>query len=158
MSMKKSWIENANGFGLNHLPYGAFRANGSTRLCVRIGDFVLDLAACAAGGLCDSLPAEVRASQTFRRAFLVASAAWLVGHSVRAVVRLWLLNLGLPLSVYLVLDTVAGWPINVSLVAFTTWYPLRELHRAGFMTPAATPLTTLDAVELAVEESAPTTV
>ena len=64
VSMKESWLENANGFGLNHLPYGAFRANGSTRLCVRIGDFVLDLAACAAGGLCDSLSPEVRDSLT----------------------------------------------------------------------------------------------
>ncbi|HZL29306.1 MAG TPA: fumarylacetoacetase [Acidobacteriaceae bacterium] len=61
---KKSWIESANGFGLNHLPYGAFRASGSTHLCVRIGDFILDLAACAADGLCDSLPSEVRKSLT----------------------------------------------------------------------------------------------
>jgi len=64
VSIEKSWIENTNGFGLNHLPYGAFRANGSTRLCVRIGDFVLDLAACAAGGLCDSLSTELRDSLT----------------------------------------------------------------------------------------------
>jgi fumarylacetoacetase len=60
----KSWVDNANGFGLNHLPYGAFRANGSTRLCVRIGDFVLDLAACVADGLCNSLSTEVRESLT----------------------------------------------------------------------------------------------
>jgi fumarylacetoacetase len=60
----KSWIESADGFGLNHLPYGAFRANGSIRLCVRIGNFVLDLAACATDGLCDSLPAEIRESLT----------------------------------------------------------------------------------------------
>jgi hypothetical protein len=103
---------------------------------------------------------EVRQSETFRRAFLVVSAAWLCGHSLRAVVRLWLLSILPPethLDLYLVADTVAGWPINVSLVAFTTWYPLRQLHRAGFMTQA-TPLPTLDSVELAVEESAPTTV
>jgi intracellular septation protein A len=104
------------------------------------------------------IPAEVRASQTFRRAFLVASAAWLLGHSVRAVVRLWLLNLGLPLSVYLVLDTVAGWPINVSLVAFTAWYPMRELRRGGFMTQELAPMASVDTVELVLEESAPTTV
>lgn len=60
----KSWNEDANGFGLNHLPYGAFRANGSTCLCVRIGDFVLDLAACAADDVCDSLPVELRKSLT----------------------------------------------------------------------------------------------
>jgi intracellular septation protein A len=103
------------------------------------------------------IPQGVRESSTFRRAFLIASAAWLCGHALRAVVRLWLLN-NLPLELYLVADTVAGWPINVSLVAFTTWFPLRELRRAGFMSVAPRDITTLDAVELAVEEGAPTTV
>ena len=101
--------------------------------------------------------ASIRESDTFQHAFRVASAAWLVGHSVRGLLRLWLLSLGLPLAGYLVLDTVAGWPINVSLVAFTTWYPLRALRRAGYMAEAQ-PLTALDSVELVVEESAPTTV
>ena len=64
----------------------------------------------------------------------------------------------LPLELYLVADTVAGWPINVSLVVFTTWYPLRQLRRAGLMSGAPLPLSAMDAVELAVEESAPTTV
>ena len=103
------------------------------------------------------IPAGVRESDVFRRAFLIASAAWLCGHGLRAVVRLWLLN-NLPLELYLIADTVAGWPINVSLVAFTAWYPLRELRRAGFMSVAPRAITTLEAVELAVEESAPTTV
>jgi hypothetical protein len=103
------------------------------------------------------IPAKVRQSQAFRRAFLITSAAWLCGHLLRAVVRLLLLN-NLPLELYLVADTVAGWPINVSLVAFTTWFPLRALRRAGFMSIAPRPITTLDAVELAVEEAAPTTV
>jgi intracellular septation protein A len=104
------------------------------------------------------IDAEVRASRTFRRAFLVVSAVWLCGHTLRAVLRLWLLSLPLPLSVYLVLDTVAGWPINASLVAFTAWYPLRQLHAAGYMSVAPADISTMDAVELVVEESAPTTV
>jgi intracellular septation protein A len=99
---------------------------------------------------------EIRGSETFQRAFLIVSAGWLVGHSLRAVVRLWLLA-HLSLEIYLIADTVAGWPINVSLVAFTTWFPLRALRRAGYMTEPK-PLATLDVVELAVEESAPTTV
>jgi hypothetical protein len=103
------------------------------------------------------IPPDVRDSSAFGRAFLIASAAWLCGHGVRAVVRLWLLS-NLPLELYLIADTVAGWPINVSLVAFTAWYPLRELRRAGFMSVAPRDITTLDAVELAVEEGAPTTV
>jgi intracellular septation protein A len=101
---------------------------------------------------------EIRTSRTFQRAFLVVSAVWLCGHTLRAVLRLWLLSLPLPLSVYLVLDTVAGWPINLSLVAFTAWYPLRQLRAAGYMSVAPVELSTMEAVELAVEESAPTTV
>jgi intracellular septation protein A len=103
------------------------------------------------------IPKDVRESQTFRRAFLIASGAWLCGHSVRAVVRLWLLA-SLPLEIYLVADTVAGWPIHISLVAFSTWYPLRMLSRAGYLWTAPRPLSAIDAVELGVEESAPTTV
>ena len=108
------------------------------------------------------IPASVRTSDAFRRAFLIVSAAWLCGHCLRAVVRLWLLSKTqdgtLPLSVYLVADTVAGWPINVTLIAFTTWFPLRALRRAGFMTLAPREISPIDAAELAVEESAPTTV
>ena len=103
------------------------------------------------------IPTGVRQSRAFHRAFLVASSAWLVGHGLRAVVRLWLLA-HLDLGMYLIADTVAGWPINVTLVAFTTWYPLRELRRAGFMTVAPVAIEPLDAVDLAVEEIAPTTV
>jgi fumarylacetoacetase len=42
----QSWVEGANephGFGLNHLPFGAFEHKGATRLCVRLGSFALDL-------------------------------------------------------------------------------------------------------------------
>ena len=80
-----------------------------------------------------------------------------VGHTLRAVLRICLLKT-LPLEVYLVADTVAGWPINVALVGFTTWYPLRELRRAGYMGVQPRHIDAADAVELAVEESAPTTV
>ena len=103
------------------------------------------------------IPPSVRGTRTFRRAFVVASVAWLCGHLLRAIVRLWLLAT-LPLELYLIADTVAGWPINVSLVAFTTWYPLRQLRRAGLASGAPNPLSAVDAVELAVEETAPTTV
>ena len=108
------------------------------------------------------IPPEVRQSATFRHAFLIASAAWLVGHGVRGLLRLWLLSLTragvLPLEVYLVVDTVAGWPINLALVTFTAWYPLRQLRRAGYMAVEPRPISAADAVELAVEESAPSTV
>jgi intracellular septation protein A len=106
------------------------------------------------------IPPTVRSTKTFQRAFLIVSAAWLVGHTFRGALRLWLLQLLPPdqdLGLYLIADTLAGWPINITLVAFTTWFPLRQMRRAGFMT-ASKPLPTLDAVELALEESAPTTV
>jgi len=99
----------------------------------------------------------VRASSTFKRAFVVASGAWLVGHSVRGILRLWLLST-LPLELYLIADTVAGWPINITLVAFTTWYPLRSLRRAGLMDAQPKQLSSMDTVELVVEETAPGTV
>jgi hypothetical protein len=102
------------------------------------------------------IPASVRSSAAFRRAFIIVSAAWFGGHSLRAVVRLYLLAT-LPLELYLIADTVAGWPINVSLIAFTAWFPLRELRRGGLMLEPQ-PISTMDAVELAVEESAPSTV
>jgi intracellular septation protein A len=102
------------------------------------------------------IPPEVSASSTLRHAFLVASSAWLVGHALRGLVRLWLLY-NLPLEVYLVADTVAGWPINTALVAFTAWYPLRRLRQAGLMA-VGSPVVDLEEVELVVEETVPGTV
>jgi hypothetical protein len=71
---------------------------------------------------------------------------------MRAAVRLTLLMMALPLEVYLVANTVAGWPFNFGLVAFTAWYPLRTLRRAGLL--HETPPITGD-VEQAVEEAVP---
>jgi intracellular septation protein A len=104
------------------------------------------------------IPRGVRSSDAFQRAFLITSGVWLLGHSLRAVLRLWLLSLNLPLAEYLIADTIAGWPINISLMAFTAWFPLHELRRAGFMSVGPAPLAAIDAVDLAVEETAPTTV
>jgi fumarylacetoacetase len=59
----QSWVEGANephGFGLAHLPYGAFHHYGDTRLCVRIGDQALNLADCVADELLDYLSPELR--------------------------------------------------------------------------------------------------
>ena len=59
----RSWVEGANephGFGLTHLPYGAFRHYNNTWLCVRIGDHLLNLADCVAHELLDNLTPEIR--------------------------------------------------------------------------------------------------
>jgi hypothetical protein len=93
------------------------------------------------------IPDDVRASRPFRRAFLVVSAIWFVVLCLRALLRLWMLSV-LPIEIYLVANTVAGWPFNVGLVALTVWYPLRQLGRAGLMTNAK-----VGDVEEAVEEA-----
>ena len=102
------------------------------------------------------IPIGVSSSPTFRDAFTRTSALWLVGNLLRAVVRLWLLAT-LPLELYLIADTVAGWPINTSLVAFTAWYPLRRLRQAGLMT-SARPVVDVEEVERVVDEAVPGTV
>ena len=95
------------------------------------------------------VPACVQRSPAFRRAFCVTSAAWFVGLTLRGLLRLWLL-VSLPLEWYLVVNTMAGWPFSLALVAFTAWYPLRELRRARLMTH--TPAVVGD-LEEAVEEA-----
>ena len=58
-----SWVEGANephGFGLNHLPYGAFWLYEKAWLCVRIGDSVLNLADCVADELLNELSFDER--------------------------------------------------------------------------------------------------
>jgi len=81
------------------------------------------------------IPPSVRASPEFRQAFLVVSAAWFCGHSLRALLRLYLLDT-LPLELFLITDTVAGWPISAALIAFTAAYPLRQFRRAGLIESA----------------------
>jgi len=103
------------------------------------------------------IPGSVRESDAFKRAFGVASFAWFCGYALRAIVRLWLL-VTLPLELYLIADTIASWPINISLVAFTTWFPLRQLQRAGLMRTRPLPGEVIEAAELLVEETASGTV
>ena len=51
---RKSWVESANttdtDFPIQNLPFGLFRANGSTRGGVALGDQIIDLAALAETG------------------------------------------------------------------------------------------------------------
>jgi intracellular septation protein A len=95
------------------------------------------------------LPPTVQDSPTFKRALLVVSALWLVGLGLRGAVRLVLLAI-LPLEVYLVANTVAGWPFHAGLVILTVWYPLRALRHAGLLADAPP---VVGDVEEAVEET-----
>jgi fumarylacetoacetase len=61
----RTWVEGATGSGydVTHLPYGVFsRGSDEPRVCVRIGDFVLDLAALAAAERLDGGQAFARGS------------------------------------------------------------------------------------------------
>lgn len=70
---QKSWIASANDptsdFPLQNLPYGLFNfQNKSPRICVAIGDYALDLKACADAGLLDDIPEYTR--QTLQKDIL----------------------------------------------------------------------------------------
>jgi len=62
----ESWVDSANkpsaDFPIQNLPFGIFRRRGSAetpRVCVAIGDYALDVAACDAEGLFRALSPEV---------------------------------------------------------------------------------------------------
>src|SRR3984957_13142762 len=58
----QSWVEGANephGFGLGHLPYGAFLVDGVPHLCVRIGAMLFDLHTAAGDEIFDPLSPEI---------------------------------------------------------------------------------------------------
>lgn len=103
------------------------------------------------------IPPRVEHAPEFRRAILFTSLVWFIGLAGRAVVRLWLISLWvadvLTLELYLVLNTVSGWPFNLGLVAFTVWYPVRAMKRAGLM--ESPPIAAIADVEASVEEATP---
>jgi fumarylacetoacetase len=55
MAVKRSWVESANDpegdFPLENLPFGVFEHDGGRRSGLAIGDWILDLQACARAGL-----------------------------------------------------------------------------------------------------------
>jgi fumarylacetoacetase len=58
----QSWVEGANephGFGVAHLPYGAFLVDGVPHLCVRIGDKLFDMHTAAGDEIFDPLSPEL---------------------------------------------------------------------------------------------------
>jgi fumarylacetoacetase len=58
-----SWLASANDpdsdFPIQNLPYGVFHYGGHTHIGIAIGDQILDLYACASGGLLEDLAKEV---------------------------------------------------------------------------------------------------
>jgi hypothetical protein len=80
------------------------------------------------------IPGAVSNSEAFRHGFLVASLAWAVVSLLRAGLRLWLVA-ALPLELFLVVDSVIGWPLYLALICFSAWYPLRVLRLDGHVLP-----------------------
>jgi intracellular septation protein A len=80
------------------------------------------------------IPRVVSRSGAFRHAFLVASIAWGLVSLMRASMRV-LLVVHLPVDLFLVADTLMGWPVYLALIWFTAWYPLRVLRQDGHVLP-----------------------
>lgn len=80
------------------------------------------------------IPAAVTRMPAFRKGFLGASLAWAVGSCFRAALRVWLVG-HLSLETFLLVDSAIGWPVNLALIWFTAWYPLRTLEREGHLLP-----------------------
>jgi fumarylacetoacetase len=78
----QSWVEGANephGFGLGHLPYGAFRVDGVPHLCVRIGEMLFDLHTAAGDEIFDPLSPELREAcrqPTLHSLLVLGPPAW----------------------------------------------------------------------------------
>jgi intracellular septation protein A len=80
------------------------------------------------------IPAAVTRSHTFRRGFVVASLAWAIVSLVRAGLRLWLVA-SLQVGLFLLVDSVIGWPMYMAMLWFSAWYPLHVLRRDGLVLP-----------------------
>jgi len=78
----QSWVEGANephGFGLGHLPYGAFLVDGFPHLCVRIGAMLFDLHTAAGDEIFDPLSPELCEAcrqPTLHALLALGSPAW----------------------------------------------------------------------------------
>lgn len=78
--MALSWVSSANDpqsdFPLANLPYGVFRHAGCTRIGVAIGDRILDLRACAEGGVMCGCEGEACAASTLNALMALGVSAW----------------------------------------------------------------------------------
>ncbi len=82
----KSWVDSANQHGtdfpIQNLPFGIFRRRGSTdtpRMCVAVGDYALDVAACDKEGLfreCSPSLSEACRSTSLNRLMALGQPQW----------------------------------------------------------------------------------
>jgi intracellular septation protein A len=74
------------------------------------------------------LPPELRGTSEVKRALSNITILWGLMFFVKAAIRLALLS-ALPLEEFLVVNTVTITSLNVLLVMFTVWYPVRAARR-----------------------------
>lgn len=72
-----TWLSGTTEFPLDHLPYGIFQHGpGDGRVCVAVGNEILDLVACADTGLLDSVDREVLRTPTLNPLIDLGPDAW----------------------------------------------------------------------------------
>jgi intracellular septation protein A len=73
-------------------------------------------------------PAEVKESETFRRAFGRVSVVWAVYFLLRGLIRLYMLRGSV--DAFVVVNFVTGFPIIAALVSWSVWYITRSFRRS----------------------------
>jgi intracellular septation protein A len=74
------------------------------------------------------LPQGVRGRPAVTRALCLVTVAWAVASFAKSGIRLALLA-ALPLELFLITNTVVVTALNVGLLVFTLWYPVRAANR-----------------------------
>ena len=76
----RSWVESANqpdaDFPIQNLPYGVFEGDGRTSIGVAIGDYILDLRACAESGFLNSEIASACTSDSLNALMALGRGRW----------------------------------------------------------------------------------
>jgi hypothetical protein len=74
-------------------------------------------------------PLELQASPLFRRVFSIVSLAWGLAFLGRCALRLAVLLRG-DVDAFIVVNLATGLPLNLALMVWSFWYPLRRFRRA----------------------------
>ncbi len=79
-------------------------------------------------------PAEVKESDTFKRAFARVSLAWAVYFLLRSAIRLYMLKWSV--DAFVVVNIVTGFPIIAVLMSWSVWYISRYFRQSEEWGPA----------------------
>ena len=74
-------------------------------------------------------PPEVKASRTFRRTFAIVSLVWGLAFLIRCAFRLVVLSWQ-NVDLFVVINLLTGFPLNVALMVWSMWYGLRSFRRS----------------------------